>query len=170
MQGHADGLHCRQKHSRKWRRVRIEHDRNRFEAGHNFAQQLHPLCPHARFFGPEAGDVAAGMGQTLYEALGNRIGNGNKRDGNSLGRLSRGDQRWRRIGHKDVGSVPFQQTCQPLLQVFANFRQQLARTERFRHIIVAARRRRCLSISVQRVGGNGGDRNHRPVIPSVNAS
>jgi len=68
--GCADGLYCRQKHSRKWRRIGIEYDRDRLEAGHNFAQQLNPLCPHAGFFGPEAGYVAAGTGQTLHEALG----------------------------------------------------------------------------------------------------
>ena len=59
---------------------------------------------HGGFFGPETSDVTAGTGQTLHEALGHRIGNGNKHDGDGAGCLSRGDQRRRRIDHEDVGS------------------------------------------------------------------
>src|SRR5262249_19899413 len=40
--GRTDGFHCGQKHSRKWRRIRVEYGRNRFEARRDFAQQLHP--------------------------------------------------------------------------------------------------------------------------------
>src|SRR5262249_55193427 len=77
----------------------------RFDARRNFAEQLHPLAPHAGFFGPEAGNIAAGASETLHEALSHWIGNGYKHDGNGAGHLSCGDQRRRGIGHQNVGST-----------------------------------------------------------------
>ena len=47
---------------------------------------------------------------------------------------------------------------QPLLQVLTNFRQQLAGTKRFRHIIIAARGSRLLFLTTERIGGDSYDR------------
>ena len=46
-----------------------------------------------------------------------------------------------------------------------NFRQQLARAVRLRHIVITSRRPRCLFFPIQRVGGDGDDRNrsHRGI-------
>src|SRR6516164_6161717 len=49
--------------------------------------------------------------------------------------------------------------CRTLLQVLTNFRQQLARTKRLRHIVIAAGRPRLLFFATERIGGDGDDRN-----------
>ena len=47
---------------------------------------------------------------------------------------------------------------QPLLEVMANFRQQLARAEGFRYTVIAARRPRLLFFTAEHIGGDGDDR------------
>jgi len=47
--------------------------------------------------------------------------------------------------------------CRPLLQVMANFRQQLARAERLRHVVITSRRPRCLFFPIQCKAGDGDD-------------
>jgi hypothetical protein len=57
--------------------------------------------------------------------------------------------------------------------VLPNFRKQLARAVRLRHIVITSRRPRCLFFSIQRVGSDGDDRiasqHLRPSnLPSLN--
>src|SRR6266566_5485183 len=51
-----------------------------------------------------------------------------------------------------------QQSCRPLLQVMPNFRQQLARAERLRHLVIAARRPCLLFFATEHIGGDRDDR------------
>src|SRR5215471_3165613 len=51
-----------------------------------------------------------------------------------------------------------QQSCLPLLQELANFRQQLAGTEGFRHVVIAASRPRLLLFAAERVRSDSNDR------------
>jgi hypothetical protein len=48
---------------------------------------------------------------------------------------------------------------QPLLEVMANFCQQLARAKRFRHIIITSRRPCFILFLAERIGGDRDDRN-----------
>src|SRR6516165_5874885 len=48
--------------------------------------------------------------------------------------------------------------CEPLLQVMANLRQQLARAKRLRHIIIAAGGSRLLSFTAERIRRDCDDR------------
>jgi hypothetical protein len=50
------------------------------------------------------------------------------------------------------------QSCQPLLEVMANFRQQLARTKRFRHVVITTRCSRLLFFPIERIRGNRDNR------------
>jgi hypothetical protein len=48
-----------------------------------------------------------------------------------------------------------------LSQVMPNFRQQLARAKRFRHIVIAARRTRLLFFAAEHIGGDRDDAHRR---------
>src|SRR5215469_7341900 len=67
-------------------------------------------------------------------------------------------------GGRDVRFVPKADICsaanrrQSLLQVLANFRQQLSRAERFRDIVIASCRPRLLFFAAERIGGDRDDR------------
>ena len=68
-----------------------------------------------------------------------------------------------RVRRSDVRFVPKADICNaaiapPLLQVLTNFRQQLARTERLGHIVVATSRPRLFFFATERIGGDGYDR------------
>ena len=58
-----------------------------------------------------------------------------------------------------------QQLMPSLGQVLPNFREQLARAVRLRHIGITSRRSRCLFFPIERAGGDGDDRNRsqRPI-------
>jgi hypothetical protein len=56
------------------------------------------------------------------------------------------------------GTHALQQSMPGLGEVLSNFRQQLARTERFRHIVIAACCPGLLFFTTERIGGNRDDR------------
>jgi hypothetical protein len=94
--------HRRQKHPSKWRRIRIEDHRDRFDARRDLLQQFHPFRPHAGLFDPESGDHPARLRQAADEALCHRIGHRNEHDGNGVGRPPGGDQGRSAVGQHEV--------------------------------------------------------------------
>ena len=65
----------------------------RVTRGANFLEQLKPFAAHAGFLRTKPGYISTGPREAWYEALTDRISNGDKDDGNGRCHLTRGDER-----------------------------------------------------------------------------